>query len=396
MHEHLSPGVYVEETRLASQPIAATPTASAAFVGAASKGPLDSPARVTSFAEYAERFGSDSPESPLSLAVGHFFENGGQEGVVVRVAARSLRGGMRVTPSSVIGDAGKKTGLRALTERPLPALLLTPDACTMSWREHDALARGVLAFCAAHRLFHVADPPRPRSVRAPVRSVCEWAARSDTPRHPNAAVYFPRLRSTGSSGGSAGVLAPASGAVAGVYARADLRRGVWQAPAGPSTRIHGIGGVEVDPSDRDMQRLLAAGVNALRSFPGIGVVVWGARTFASAASDAEWKYVPVRRFALFLERSLHEGLRWTVFEPNGAALWAQVRLCVSSFLNHLFLRGALAGASAREAYFVRCGQGTMTENDIREGRVVVLVGFAPLKPAEFTVLRLVLGAGDAT
>lgn len=213
--------------------------------------------------------------------------------------------------------------------------------------------------------------------------------------HANAAVYFPRVRMADPVGKSNTILVPASGAVAGVSARTDSQRGVWQAPAGTKARLLGITDVEMTLSDAQMARLQSVSINALRPFPGLGILVWGARTFASAAVDSEWKYVPVRRLALFVERSLYGGLQWTVFEPNGEPLWAQIRLSVSSFLNQLFRRGAFAGASAREAYFVRCGRDTMTSSDIHDGRIIVAIGFAPLKPAEFIVMQLELRAAEA-
>jgi uncharacterized protein len=394
MPEYLAPGVYLEETRSVHGPIASAPTSITAFVGATAKGPLNTATDIASIAQYGETFGAPSPVSPVSIAVFQFFSNGGRHAVVVRTA--SAGGRSRASASQVIGDAGKGTGVHALGHSPSAGVLLTPDAAALSLREHDALTKSVLAFCKQHGIFYLLDAPQSRSRRNPVDAVTSWAARSHALRDASAAVYFPRVRMADPSGRSNAILVPASGAVAGVYARTDSQHGVWQAPAGTKARLLGITDVEMAPSDAQMARLQSASVNALHPFPGLGILVWGARTFSPAAANSEWKYVPVRRLSLFIERSLYRGLAWSVFEPNEEFLWAQIRLSVSSFLNQLFRRGAFTGASTREAYFVRCGRDTMTSSDISNGRIIVAIGFAPLKPAEFIVLQLELRAVEAS
>lgn len=396
MSEYLAPGVYVEETSVVHGPISPSPTSTTAFVGATLKGSLHTATEVSSFAEYRDAFGPASSASPVSLAVLHFFSNGGRKAVVVRAAPASTRGRTRVGFADVIGEAGKGTGIHALGKSPSPGLLVTPDAGAMTLREHGSLVKAVLTYCVEHRIFYIVDVPRSRPRQDSVESVIDWAKRSGALRHPNAAVYFPRVRTSDPSGKSSSILVPASGAVAGVFARTDIQRGAWQAPAGTRARLLGIGGVETDLSEDQMERLQRVAINSLHPFPGRGILAWGARTFESIGSGSEWMYVPVRRILLFIERSLDEGLSWTVFEPSGEALWAQIRLSVSSFLNHLFRRGAFAGASAREAYFVKCGLGTTTPSDVRNGRVVVVVGFAPLKPAEFVILHLVLRVAESS
>jgi hypothetical protein len=137
------------------------------------------------------------------------------------------------------------------------------------------------------------------------------------------------------------------------------------------------------------------GLNCLRSFPVTGHVLWGARTLAGAdALASEWKYVPVRRLALFLEESLYRGTQWVVFEPNDEPLWAQIRLNIGAFMQNLFRQGAFQGSSPRDAYFVKCDRETTTQNDIDRGIVNIIVGFAPLKPAEFVVIKIQQMAGD--
>jgi hypothetical protein len=208
------------------------------------------------------------------------------------------------------------------------------------------------------------------------------------------ALYFPHLELVDPLSGRLRTFPP-SGAVAGIMARTDSERGVWKAPAGTEARLSGTRALTVPMTDPENGLVNPLGVNCLRSFPVIGPVVWGARTMEGAdALASQWKYVPVRRLALMLEESLYRGTKWVVFEPNDEPLWAQIRLNVGAFLHSLFERGAFQGVSSREAYFVKCDKDTTTQNDINNGVVNVLVGFAPLKPAEFVVIKIEQLAGQ--
>ncbi|MBD0255142.1 MAG: phage tail sheath family protein, partial [Cytophagales bacterium] len=199
------------------------------------------------------------------------------------------------------------------------------------------------------------------------------------------AVFFPRL--TVNEAGRAIQVGP-SGAVAGLMARIDASRGVWKAPAGTEADLRGITGLEYRFSDDENGVLNPRGINTIRIFPN-GIVNWGARTMDGDDDFAsEWKYIPVRRTALFIEESLYRGLKWVVFEPNDEPLWSQIRLNVGAFMHDLFRQGAFQGKTKQEAYFVKCDAETTTQNDINLGRVNVWVGFAPLKPAEFVILYL--------
>ena len=178
-------------------------------------------------------------------------------------------------------------------------------------------------------------------------------------------------------------------------ARIDVTRGVWKAPAGTEAGILGAQALTVNLTDLENGLLNPLGINCMRAFPIIGNVVWGARTLAGAdLLGDEYKYVPVRRLALFIEESLFRGLKWVVFEPNDEPLWSQIRLNVGAFMQNLFRQGAFQGGSARDAYFVRCDATTTTQNDINLGIVNIVVGFAPLKPAEFVVLTIQQIAGQ--
>jgi phage tail sheath protein FI len=183
--------------------------------------------------------------------------------------------------------------------------------------------------------------------------------------------------------------------VAGLYARTDGDRGVWKAPAGTEASLIGVQALSYQLNDRENGSLNPLGVNCLRSFPVYGAVSWGARTLRGADQmTSEYKYVPVRRLALFLEESLYRGTQWVVFEPNDEPLWAQIRLNLGAFMNSLFRQGAFQGKTPREAYLVKCDRETTTQDDINRGVVNILVAFAPLKPAEFVVIRIQQLAGQ--
>jgi hypothetical protein len=183
--------------------------------------------------------------------------------------------------------------------------------------------------------------------------------------------------------------------MAGLYARTDGNRGVWKAPAGTDANLAGVQSMAVPMTDGENGSLNPLGVNCLRTFPVYGAVSWGARTLRGADQMAsEYKYVPVRRLALYIEESLYRGTQWVVFEPNDEPLWAQIRLNIGAFMNGLFRQSAFQGSSPREAYLVKCDRETTTQDDINRGVVNILVGFAPLKPAEFVVISIQQLAGQ--
>jgi phage tail sheath protein FI len=222
-----------------------------------------------------------------------------------------------------------------------------------------------------------------------------WMTSNAGLRTDNAAVYFPRTFVPDAlNDGRLRNLAP-SGTLAGVYARTDAARGVWKAPAGTETSLRNVRDLAYVLTDPQNGTLNPLGINALRTFPVYGNVSWGARTLDGADQQAsEWKYVPVRRFALFLEESLYRGTKWVVFEPNDEPLWAQIRLNVGAFMHNLFRQGAFQGTTPREAYLVKCDKETTTQTDIDNGVVNILVGFAPLKPAEFVIIKIQQLAGQ--
>ncbi|GAB6192451.1 phage tail sheath family protein [Desulfocastanea catecholica] len=248
------------------------------------------------------------------------------------------------------------------------------------------------AFCQKRRSFLLMDPPSDwsDSQKAVDASVGVNTLRVGLVKD-HSAVFYPCLKID--ENGKEIYVGP-SGAVAGLMARIDSTRGVWKAPAGTEADLRGVIGVEKRFSDGENGVMNPKAINTIRVFPN-GIVNWGARTMDGDDSFAsEYKYIPIRRLALFLEESLYRGLRWVVFEPNDEPLWAQIRLNVGAFMHNLFRQGAFQGASPREAYFVKCDASTTTQNDRNLGIVNIVVGFAPLKPAEFVVLYLQQIAGQ--
>jgi phage tail sheath protein FI len=248
------------------------------------------------------------------------------------------------------------------------------------------------AYCKERRAFLIADSP------STIKKPADMEALSRTPALPKssyAAVYYPWVRIADPTKNGKLRSVPPSGTIAGVYARTDSTRGVWKAPAGTEAGLAGVQDVDYVLTDPENGTLNPRAVNCIRNFPVFGAVSWGARTLDGDDEKAsEWKYVPVRRLALYIEESLYRGTKWAVFEPNDEPLWAQLRLNMGAFMQTLFRQGAFQGQTPRDAYFVRCGRDTTTQNDVNLGIVNIIVGFAPLKPAEFVVIKLQQMAGQ--
>lgn len=259
-----------------------------------------------------------------------------------------------------------------------------------------------LAFCERKQAFLILDSSHeaiatPNNNEPPESS--RWiGAVMDTkvPKSQNGAIYFPYLRSTDPLTGNP-IALPPSGFVAGIYARTDLNRGVWKAPAGLETTILGTTGVVESGRMTDQRQgtLNPKGINCLRSFPGVGTVVYGARTLvAENTALQQWKYVPVRRMMLFITQTLYRNLGWVVFEPNDEPLWAAIRTSIEGFMLSLFTQGAFQGSTPSQAFQVKCDKSTTTQTDIDNGIVNIIVAFAPLKPAEFVIVKIAQLAGQ--
>jgi uncharacterized protein len=304
--------------------------------------------------------------------------------------------GLDITAAEIIGDGQQATtpGLLMLEQADLFNLLCIPpftrdatgDVPLAVW---DAAA----AYCRGRRAVLLVDPPfawnEPDDILTGGATLGTVVTRSNS-----AAIYFPRILAADPLREFRQDTFAPCGAVAGVIARTDNDRGVWKAPAGVDATLQGVtalslGGNPGLLTDQQIGLLNPFGVNCLRTIAGSGHVVWGARTLDGADYRAsEWKYLPVRRLALYIEESLFRATQWAVFEPNDEPLWAQLRMNCGTFMQTLFRQGAFQGANARDAYLVRCSRETTTQADIDVGIVNVLIGFAPLKPAEFVVIRI--------
>jgi phage tail sheath protein FI len=257
-----------------------------------------------------------------------------------------------------------------------------------------------LAFCERKQAFVILDPlPQDSSdgdgsLNLPLMG--DDIQGSIVPKSTNGALYFPYLQSGDPLTGNTLELPP-SGFVAGIYARTDVNRGVWKAPAGLETIVNNTTGVVERGQMTDLRQgtLNPLGVNCLRDFPGVGTVVFGARTLVTENPALEqWRYVPVRRIALFLEQTLYRNLGWVVFEPNDEPLWVAIKNTIESFMLSLFHQGAFQGDTPSQAFQVKCDSSTTTQQDIDNGIVNIIVAFAPLKPAEFVIIKIAQLAGQ--
>jgi hypothetical protein len=328
------------------------------------------------------------------------------EGVVTWVTGVGGVDGAALANTDVLGSLAGRTGMYALAGADLFNLLVIPplarDTTTLPSTYTVVPAdvwQAAMAMCVERRAMLIVDPDP--AWTSPVASALTNVRTGRTalgltgPAARNAALYFPCIRMVDPLRDSRVDTFMPSGVIAGIIARTDVTRGVWKAPAGLDASLNGVQDLQLNLSDLQNGQLNPLGINCLRSMGVNGRVVWGARTLRGAdASADEYKYLPVRRLALFLEESLYRGTQWAVFEPNDEPLWAQVRLNIGAFMQGLFRQGAFQGASARDAYFVKCDNQTTTQADINLGVLNVIVGFAPLKPAEFVVIKVQQMAGQ--
>jgi phage tail sheath protein FI len=499
------PGVYIEELSSGVRTITGVATSITLFVGWAPQGPTDRALRVLSFTDYVRKFGPIHGKSYLGYSVKQFFDNGGSDAYVLRLAdsteetAKCSCGGLNFKASSSgtwpayygvvvkargerftvtvvqyqTDDAGNPiTNEEAVKKSPPTAVEVFPNVSTnpadaryvedlindekqgslyikfvdgdsasdegpvqlsggslkppediddiasadQPWIQKvvDAIQEDgildrvdlfnllcvpgmtdktklseLLAFCRRRRAMLIADCETSENLQ----ELQNGPGISGDKR--NGSFYFPWVNAPDPL--SEGRIAdfPPCGFMAGLYAKTDATRGVWKAPAGTEAGLTGASGLKYQLTDKENGTLNIRGVNCLRQFPVYGAVSWGARTIdGDDEAGSEWKYIPVRRTALYIEESLYRGTKWAVFEPNDEPLWAQLRLNIGAFMRDLFRQGAFQGRTPREAYFVKCDKETTTQNDINRGIVNVIVGFAPLKPAEFVVIKLTQIAGQ--
>lgn len=368
--------------------VTAVATSIAAFVGFAPEGPTDEPTRLTSWRDYTVVFGGfDGGE--MGYAVKSFYDNGGTEAWFVRVSGET--GGDDL---ALIGDAAAKTGLYALDGVDSFNLLCLPDLRRLTGGAYLEAAVASAAYCRGRRAFLILDLPAEIDT---VEAAQSWATNTapelGSENRSYAAAYWPEPLVPDPLDSEEPRRIATSGIMAAVYARSDRETGVWQAPAGTTQSIAGVLKLAVALDDDQNSLINPLGLNALRTFPVYGTVPWGARTLQGADTLAsDWKYVAERRLALLIEESFVRGLAWTVYEPNGPQLWSAIRRNSTPFLDALWRQGAFVGATPSASYFLTCDSTTTSQADIEAGTVNVVVGFAPTRPAEFTVLTIPLKA----
>ncbi len=290
------------------------------------------------------------------------------------------------------GKERNKEGLYALENADLFNLLCIPPY-TPGGDIDSGLIDTALGYCEKRRAMMIIDSPSGWTSKDTAKTGIDSDVGAP---NTNGAIFFPRLKMANPLKENQIETFAACGAVAGIFARTDASRGVWKAPAGFEAVLKGVIGLSVPLTDPENGELNPKGINCLRVMPPAGQIVWGSRTrVGDDMLASEWKYIPVRRLALYLEETLYRNTQWAVFEPNDEPLWSQLRLNIGSFMQNLFKQGAFQGSSPKEAYFVKCDKETTTQYDIDRGIVNILIGFAPLKPAEFVILKFQQIAGQS-
>ncbi len=349
----------------------------------------------------AAALGLGSSATPATANVAHYALGSSTAGSHYTSAEAATPTGLPQS-AQLIGSPLGFTGIYALQKVPIFNLLSIPEAARAQAGNPNAadstinateIYSAAITLCDQQRALLLFDPPPNVNT---VSGAVDWKSNSIGVVDPNGAAFWPRLRLADAlNNGNLRTFAP-SGVVAGVFSKSDGQNGVWTAPAGISASLNGVQNMTYQLSDAENGQLNPLGLNCFRTFPIYGPVLWGSRTLVGAdAMASQWKYVPVRRMALFLESSLYQGLQWVVFQPNDDRLWASIRLNVSSFMQTYFLKHAFQGTTPDQAYFVKCDSETTTQTDIDNGIVNILVGFAPLMPAEFVVIQIEQLTGQA-
>jgi len=378
MPKYTTPGVYIDETPGFPPSVNEEPTSTAVFIGytgivtdADGNDITLKPISIKSFLEYTTVFGSNGGTGYLFDAVHLFYNNGGNNCYVI--SAGNFNDAVSFAALNTCLDNSKNVQAQ---------LLIIPDACLLPANEFSALQQLMLQYCAVSEdRFAILDTMQPsgnidldlENFRTGIGNTnLKWGA-----------AYYPWLILPDNK------TVPPAGAIAGAYAKVDTNRGVWKTPANIS--LNGIKGITTGLTDRqqEIMNIDAAGgksVNAIRQFTGKGILIWGARTLAG--NDNEWRYVPVRRLITMVEQSVKKSTAWAVFEPNHTNTWVKIKALVSNYLTLLWRKGALQGTTTAQAFFVNAGLGTtMTTIDILEGRLIVEIGLAVVRPAEFIILR---------
>lgn len=393
MSSYHTPGVYIQEVSTGAKPINQVGMGTAGFIGIApdKKALVNQAVVCQNKSEFYRKFsGKDSVDTPLSLAVACFFDNGGSRCFIVNVG-----------DGPIAGKPGERTGIGCFEPYDEIAMIAAPGYSDLA--THQTL----IAYCEnLKNCIAILDAPQKAAVSeiAALTKVAKIKAGgavdgADDPkggsalRPPNtsyAAYYFPWVLIKSPLAPEKIVSAPPSGFMAGIYARTDAKRGVHKAPANEAV-INALG-LDYEISNSEQETLNDAGVNCIRYFSSSGFRVWGARTL----DTGEWKYVNVRRLFIMIEESIARSTQWVVFEPNDEFLWKAVVRDVSAFLKLLWRDGALQGSTPEQAFFVKCDAETNPQEVIDAGRLEIEIGIAPVKPAEFIVFRIGQWSGGTT
>jgi len=432
--EYYTPGVYVEEVSSGSKAVTAVPTSIVGFIGEAKNGPVNTPTLITTWAEYFDNFVGYTQQDKISprgtvvkdetgnvvkeavpnakttdldWALYAFFANGGSKCYVTRVGNDNISPSIPVSEkskekedksnkpvagkkhsldivSAIIGNdggPGKRTGIHCFKDINEIAILCAPGIT------NAAVQQEILSYCETFNIFAILDAPKSLDdlkeygLSSDLNGLAGLSAKCASKQ---AALYFPWINVYDAEAGKDKSIAP-SGFIAGIYTRVDSQRGVHKAPANEPVRL--AKSLVYSLSDTEQEILNQKGVNCIRDFSDMGIRVWGART-TICDIDPEWRYINVRRVFNMIEKSVKIGSKWAVFEPNDSFLWIKLKKNITSFLTRIYNSGALAGANASEAFFVKCDASNNPQENIDAGIVTVEVGIAVVKPAEFIVFKI--------
>jgi spore maturation protein SpmA len=405
-----------------ANPVTPAATNVLAVLGVFPQGPVNEAFLVTSWNEFTMQFGGSDQNLPFgtqpsmaTYAVWQFFNGGGTVAWVVGLGAISSVGSLGAAVLAQVGEPASSSAPAPALDQIGPGrfnIMCIPDLAFVSTAEQASVIAAAHRFCEARQAFLIVDPPPPAAamtsawlpganavpidnVGTPqgMQALQAWANQFVNPNNDAAAAYYPWVQIADPWNNFAPRSVPPSGAVAGVYASTDVAVGVWKAPAGLTATLNGVTGLaDLTMTDTVTSTLNAQGINCLRTVPGYGSVVWGARTLAGA-SNFPYRYVSTRRLADFIEQSLQQSFKWAVFEPNGPLLWSSLTVATVAFMTALWKEGGAQGATPTAAFNIACDATTTSVADMQAGIVNVNVAFAPISPAEFVVLNIALSAG---
>ncbi len=390
MPQYLSPGVYVEEVGSGARPVQAEGTSTAGFIGAApsDKAHLNEAIAINNWRHFIREFvGESTGSTPLAIAVYGYFQNGGRRCYVVNVGKKGK-----------ISASGKdRKGVAVLEALDDVAIVAAPGYTDVDSYEalisHCEVLKDRVAVLDGPELINsVEQLTRVATPKAGDENTAKSGLRCRQSDGGFAAFYFPWIKVKDPLSDSNELISvPPSGHMAGLYARNDATRGVHNAPA--NYVLRGALDLCYRITSSEQEILNPAGVNCIRFFSSSGIRIWGARTIAS--SNSEWRYLNVRRLFCMIEESILKSTSWVVFEPNDITLWKKISRDINAFLMSLWRDGALMGVRPEDAFFVQCDAETNTQEEIDQGRVVTVIGIAPVKPAEFIIFKIGQYAGGA-